>query len=178
MKRVKIAIFFILAAILLVTAGCDQNQATTETKQQTAPTVEAKETVVVYEPTKDGLYVQSKQVMVNKTDNMPLLALETMIATQQADKLSVVPADTKIKSVTVQDGIATVDIDKQSLKKLNGGSTTERLFIGAIVNTLTEFKNIQKVQILLDGKKSATLNGHLSIDNPLARMTTLLEPKK
>ena len=45
----------------------------------------------------------------------------------------------------------------------------------AIANTLTEFPEIKKVQILVDGKKIASLKGHTDILDPLERNTTLLK---
>ena len=44
----------------------------------------------------------------------------------------------------------------------------------AITNTLTEFKEIKRVQILVEGKKVITLSGHMDIEDPLERNKTLL----
>ena len=55
------------------------------------------------------------------------------------------------------------------------GSYTELMLTTAIVNTLREFPEIKKVQILVDGKKIASLKGHTDILDPLERNTTLLK---
>ena len=60
------------------------------------------------------------------------------------------------------------------IKKLGGGSYNELMVTGAIVNTLTEFPEIKKVQILVEGKKVVSLNGHMDLTDPLVRDTSLL----
>ena len=47
----------------------------------------------------------------------------------------------------------------------------------AIVNTLTEFPEVKKGQILGEGKKILSFNGHMDLEEPLSRNMTLL-PKK
>lgn len=44
----------------------------------------------------------------------------------------------------------------------------------AITNTLTEFPEIKKVQILVEGKKVITLSGHMDLEDPLTRNKSLL----
>ena len=49
------------------------------------------------------------------------------------------------------------------------------MLVGSIVNTLTEFPEVQKVRILIDGAPVETLSGHMDLSEPLARMTELLK---
>ena len=49
------------------------------------------------------------------------------------------------------------------------------MLIGSIVNTLTDFPEVKKVQILIDGASVETLSGHLDLSEPLPRMTELLK---
>ena len=60
-------------------------------------------------------------------------------------------------------------------KNFVGGSTGEEMLVGSVVNTLTEFPEIQKVQILVDGQEVETLSGHMDLSQPLPRMTELLK---
>ena len=57
---------------------------------------------------------------------------------------------------------------------LEMGSYDEMMLCYAITNTLTEFPEIKRVQILIEGKKVITLSGHMDIEDPLTRNTTLL----
>ena len=51
----------------------------------------------------------------------------------------------------------------------------EILTVGAIVNTLTEFPDVEKVQILVEGKKVSTLFGHLDVSDPLSRSPGIIK---
>ena len=48
------------------------------------------------------------------------------------------------------------------------------MLIGSIVNTLTDFPEVEKVQILIEGASVETLSGHMDLSEPLTRMTELL----
>ena len=39
----------------------------------------------------------------------------------------------------------------------------------AITNTLTEFPEIKRVQILIEGKKVTSISGHMDLEDPLIR---------
>jgi len=73
-----------------------------------------------------------------------------------------IPSDTKVNSVTVKDNLATVDFSKEiitSTGQIPHSSTTETLAIYSIVNTLTNFEEIKKVKITVEGKESGQING-------------------
>ena len=94
-----------------------------------------------------------------------------------ADKklTAVMPKNTKVISVRVDKGIASVDFSKEFVKNFTGGSTGELMLVGAVVDTLTEYAEIKAVQILVDGKKIDTLAGHMDLSEPLKRMKNLLK---
>lgn len=81
----------------------------------------------------------------------------------------------KLRSVKVQDGVATVDFSKELQKNFNGGSTGEEMLVGSIVNTLTDFPEVKKVRIRIEGEDVETLSGHMDLSEPLPRMTELLK---
>ncbi|MBQ5389910.1 MAG: GerMN domain-containing protein, partial [Anaerovibrio sp.] len=56
-----------------------------------------------------------------------------------------------------------------------GGSTGEEMLVGSLVNTLTEFPEIKKVQILVEGKEIDSLSGHLDLSRPVERMPELIK---
>jgi spore germination protein GerM len=47
--------------------------------------------------------------------------------------------------------------------------------VAAVVNTLTEFPDIHKVQILVEGKTVETLSGHMSVGQPLSRSEGIIK---
>ena len=97
-----------------------------------------------------------------------------LTGTKEKGQTNVFPKKAKLLGVTVKDGVATVDFSKELQSNFSGGSTGEEMLIGSIVNTLTDFSEIQKVRILIDGASVEPLSGHMDLSDPLPRMTELL----
>ena len=76
---------------------------------------------------------------------------------------------------TKENGTATVDFTGDLRKDFVGGSTGETMLVGSVVDTLTEFPEVKKVQILIDGKKVESLSGHMDLSQPMGRMADLLK---
>ena len=83
------------------------------------------------------------------------------------------PDGVKLLGVKVEEGIAYVDFSKE-VSKRTMGSYEATMFIGSIVNTLTEVPGIRAVQILIEGKKRVMYCGVLDIEEPLTRNESLL----
>ncbi len=88
-----------------------------------------------------------------------------------------VPQGTEIRNLTIRGDLATVDFSGEIATNFVGGSLNEALLIGSIVNTLTEFSGIARVQILIEGKKRESIGGHISIDTPQERQAELIGPR-
>ena len=73
-----------------------------------------------------------------------------------------------------ENGTAYVNFSKEIVKR-GQGSYNEIMLTGAIVNTLTEFPAIKRVQLLVEGERVITLYGHLDVEDPLERNETLLK---
>ena len=133
-------------------------------------------TLKVYFATRDAMYLvpESRTVNLASAQNPAKAALE-ILATgpQSADLVAVLPAGSVVRELRVKDGVAYADFNDVITKKHTGGSTAERLTVVAIVNTLTEFPDIHKVQILVEGKHVGTLAGHLDVSQPLSRSEEL-----
>lgn len=112
---------------------------------------------------------------VEAADDLKETALEQLIAGPDPDgPLSpAAPPETEILSLHVEDGLATVDFSDH-IREHAAGSAGETLVIASIVNTLTEFPDVQRVQILVDGEKGASLGGHFSLDEALERMAGMI----
>ena len=127
---------------------------------------------------------ETKQTQNNKNQEItvtvyraPEIALDILVNSSPQDTakmVSLFPKGTKIRTMKIEDGTAYVDFSKE-ITNVPQGSYTELMLTTAIVNTLTEFPEIKKVQILVDGKKIASLKGHTDILDPLERNTTLLK---
>jgi germination protein M len=192
-------ILVVLVVVLVLAAGCgapppqsngndtapnvDVNQNQNQ-NQQVPPAVAPKNTpkpqemmqVTTYHATEDAMYLVAESQSVPKTANPAQTAIEHLVAGPQSSGLvSVVPAGTKVLGVSVRNHIAYADFNDDLIKNNHGGSTAEIMLVGAIVDTLTEFPEIEKVQILVNGKKVDTITGHLDTSQPLARSENLIK---
>lgn len=80
--------------------------------------------------------------------------------------MRVLPEGTRVLSLTLKNGLATVNFN-QRVKELNVGSTLEALAVISIVNTLTKFPDVYRVKILIDGKEVESLAGHVDLSTEL-----------
>jgi germination protein M len=73
-----------------------------------------------------------------------------------------IPSNVKVNSISISSSTATVDLSKEILtnfEEIPHSSTTETLALFSIVNTLTEFEEIKKVKIIVEGKDSGEIDG-------------------
>ncbi len=120
-------------------------------------------------PTEFYLFPEERQVQGEKPVELMQAALQELIAGPKTPGLQpVLPKDAKVLSVKTDKGLATVDFSKE-ITKMNVGSRGEALAIAAIANTVTKVGIVDRVQILVEGKKVETLAGHLDVSKPLRR---------
>ena len=188
MKRMtSIAAVLAAAVMLALAAGCgdEQKPAQADSPAQTAQTKDTEKPaqekpkemqVNVYYPRNDGtgLIAVSRKVNTEKDDKYTAAMKSLLTGTKEKGQTNVIPKKAKLRSVTVKDGVATVDFSKELEQNFSGGSTGEEMLIGSIVNTLTDFSEVEKVQILIEGASVETLSGHMDLSEPLTRMTELL----
>jgi len=113
--------------------------------------------------------------------------VEELIKGPQSDQLySTIPSNVKVNSVKISDNTATVDFSKEIItnnQEIPHSSTTEVLAIYSIVNTLTEFEEIKKVKITIEGKDSGQVDGlyiedfwgHVGIYEEFTRDETIIK---
>ncbi|QJW48312.1 GerMN domain-containing protein [bacterium BFN5] len=132
--------------------------------------------ITIYHATKDAQNLVPDIQVVPSSDHPAKTAIERLIAgTKQPDLVSVIPPGTKLRGISIKEHIAYVDFNDKLVKNNGGGSAGEVLLVAAIVNTLTEFPEVQKVQILVEGKKVDTISGHLDTSEPLSRSEKIIK---
>lgn len=132
--------------------------------------------IKVYYPDENATGLVAVEKSIKDTDNKYQAAVEALMAgTEKKGLANVFPKKAKLLQVTVSGKVAKVDFSRELQKNFVGGSTGEEMLVGSVVNTLTEFPEIQKVQILVDGQEVETLSGHMDLSQPLSRMTELLK---
>ena len=78
------------------------------------------------------------------------------------------PAGVRLLGIDVSDGVASVDCSRELVANFRGGSDNEGAAVYAIVNTLTSLRGIERVAILVEGRRIDSIGGHLLINGPLA----------
>lgn len=81
---------------------------------------------------------------------------------------SAVPASTVVRGVTVDDGLATVDLS--GAFESGGGSASMHARLAQLVYTVTQFPTVDAVALVLDGQPVEVFSGEgLLLDGPLGR---------
>lgn len=124
------------------------------------------------------LAAEPRTVSVQQEDGKQLAAAavnELIAGPKQSGLYPTIPPESKLLSVEVSNGLATLNFSQELQTKHSGGSTGERMTIYSLVNSLTEIPGIQKVQLLIEGKKLDSLKGHMDISGPLTRDQEILK---
>lgn len=132
--------------------------------------------VKVYYPDDSGMRLVEveRKIIVDDTTDKYTAAVETLLEEPKESNLTkIFPRNASIRSVKVADGLATVDLDGSITKGFVGGSTGEEFLVGSVVDTLTNFPEVQRVKFLVDGQEIETLSGHMDLSTPLERMDSL-----
>jgi sporulation and spore germination protein len=136
-------------------------------------TPERKITATLFYVSDDGLALRGVQREVPYASRVAEQARAIVEAQIQpaAPLLSPVPAETKLRNVFVTDrGDAFVDLSADVRDKHPGGALDELFTVYAIVDALTvNLPAVTRVQILIDGKETDTLAGHVDLRHPLAK---------
>jgi len=118
-----------------------------------------------------GGHLQAEERRIEAGD--PLAAAEALLAgflqgPEGADLVSPIPKGTRLLHLFVtEEGTAYVNFSSELSASHPGGVAAERLTLYAIVNTLIlNLKEIERVQIMIEGKPQATLAGHFDIRHP------------
>jgi len=73
-----------------------------------------------------------------------------------------------VKRVSFSHGVAVVDLKPEFCEFVNGGGASELLAVYAIVNTVAELPEVQKVRLLVDGQ-AGILGDHVALDRDFAQ---------
>lgn len=172
----KFLVLVVLLLSLFTIAGCDKEQAK-DVAKPTTKIQNVQQSFVVYRAAADGSEVLlPEKFSISDNGKSPIKnALQYLVATKPGDAkyTDVVPIGTKVLGLKVENGTAFADFSKEIVKK-GQGSYNEMMLCYAIVNTLTEFPEVKRVQILVEGKKVVSLGGHMDVEEPLTRNASLL----
>lgn len=193
MKRVNMRTFMValMVMLMLLMAGCSGENGSNKAQESHNTSVNSSSNTEAQAPEKKAESAMSMTLYYPDDSGMKLIAVKRdvkpspdkytavmkslMSGTDKKGTVDIIPKTAKLRSVKVKDGVAKVDFSRELIKDFNGGSTGEEMLVGSIVDTLTEFSEVKKVQILVEGKPVDTIAGHMDTEKPLSRMTGLLK---
>jgi len=160
-------------AILFLSAGCSPDSGKNIQFEDGTP-------VAVYylKDTSTEIYLVREVHRVSEagteTNNLARAALEELIngepVTEGARR--VLPPETELIGISIKDGLALVNFSQEVLLA-NVGSAEEALGIQSIVNTLTEFENVDEVSFMVEGETGGRVMdwwGHVGLyEQPFKR---------
>ena len=187
----KAAAAAVMTSLLLLTAGCEETNkpgqppappASTGNPAQkqntpvpTPPAAPTQTEVKLYFPNEEGDSLGSVKVSVPSEDKYTAAAKELVVGTKEPGLTAIFPKGVKVLGVKVEGNLAIVDFSKELTHKFIGGSTGEQMLVSALVNTMTEFPEIERVLITVEGERIETIAGHLDTSEPFTRPTGLVQ---
>lgn len=123
--------------------------------------------VKLYFSTSDAMYLDIEARTV-KGRNIYLETVNALIeGPKTSDLVKTIPDGVEVLNISKNNDTIQVDFSEEIIKNHWGGSSGEILTVYSIVNTLTQFEDIKKVEILVEGKEVETLVGHMDLSVPI-----------
>jgi spore germination protein GerM len=140
-----------------------------KTQEETATSqkeMEKEMEITIYFGDKEAQFLVPEIRSVPAAQTVAKSALEELIkGPESKDKISLIPEGTKVLSISIQNGVAEVNLSKEFKEKYPLGSASENILIYSIVNTLTEFPSIKKVHFLVEGKPLEVTGSNYDLAN-------------
>lgn len=165
----------IILAVSLFLAACGSAE---EAPRPAAPpeTTGAGETLPAPVETADvavyfsrGEQIGAAHRVVEATAGIGSAALEALLAgptsgEQEAGLATLIPDGTELLGLTVDGGVATVDLSQEF--ESGGGSLSMRMRVAQVVHTLTQFPTVERVAFRLDGRPVESIGGEGVVVSP------------
>jgi len=135
--------------------------------------------IILYFSDENEEYLIGERNKITKKDRLEEEAKELVAELIQGPKgklIPTLPPQTRLLSLHVdEEGLAKVSFSKAFTTDHPGGSSAEIMTVYSIVNSLTtNFPQIKRVQILVEGKEIESIAGHLSLKRPIASKADLI----
>ena len=126
----------------------------------------------LYFSDKDNSFLIAEKKLLERSDDpaqMGKLIIESLIKGPKEKLMRTISSDANLRALFVtKDKTAYVDLTQAAREKHPGGCKSEMITIYSIVNSLVlNITEIDTVKILIDGRESMTLAGHIDLRFPL-----------
>lgn len=132
--------------------------------------------VTLYFADQSGDYLVAEKREIALVPGLAKATIQELIEGPKTKGLNrTIPEGSKLLGINVENGLCTVNFNKQFKTNHWGGSTGEILTVYSLVDTLTQFDKINKVEILVNGQKLDTLAGHMDLTAPVTRNSQIIK---
>ncbi|MDX9872765.1 MAG: GerMN domain-containing protein [Clostridia bacterium] len=177
---------FLTDQIAALKQGFNQEKNVSDSTADT-PTVviETTQTAVMDGPTQTiALYFKDanqrlvlEERAIGKVEGIARATMQELIkGPAQAGLEATLPVNTQLLDINIRpDGLAIVDFSGELVTDLPASETAEKLAVYSIVNTLTQFPTVEKVELRVDGQRVSTLLGYVDVEPSLVRDASLIK---
>ncbi|MGO4527711.1 GerMN domain-containing protein [Paenibacillus sp. 2TAF8] len=148
--------------------GTTSSGGTSTDKPSTSDSKEKKSIEVFFtDPEELELHKASAEITFASEDDK---YKETFASLQQSKDDKLVPLWSKeieLKSVQFKDGALTLDIHMPDTARLGAGG--ELFAIDALKQTFFQYEEVKSLDLLVDGKSTESLMGHVDLEHPMTR---------
>lgn len=124
----------------------------------------------------DMLVAEHRTLRTNPgTRNKVAGLVRALIDGPQGTGVRTLPDGVRLRGVQIDGQTAAVDFSDELITRHPGGSSTERITVFSIVNTITDnIQNVTAVRILVAGAPIDTIAGHIDCREPITRDGTCI----
>lgn len=165
--------FTILTGVFLLMVGCSNQAPSTFSPEGVLVdnSVTAEEGIIttLYYITRQGGYMVPIKQKLCASDRPVRLTLGRLIGGLEADDdlIAPIPAETQVRDLYIRDGIAYVDLSSEFVGNQAADDRYAQWAVETLVQTITQFDNIDKVQLLINGKVKEKMATGVDISEPL-----------
>ena len=141
-----------------------------------SPTGETK-TVVLYFTDQEGEQLVAEERQIAKVEGIAKASIEALLSgPKDSDLQSALPEGVRLLDINIKsDGLAIVDFSGDLKENMADSNKKEKTAIYSIVNTLTEFPTVERVEIRIDGKTVNTITGKVKLNEELFRDESIVK---
>ena len=162
-RRVQgmLGVLFVAIAALAIAVGVWLRLTPAPPPPPPAPPREARIYLPKVNPQGELTY-ESKPVAIQNPDTAYTEVFETLIR-----ESGVFPKGARLLGATIRDGMLQLNFSPELTENFAGGSDDEAALVNAITSTAGSFPNVERVQILVDGKPIESLGGHIDLSQAI-----------
>lgn len=162
-RRVQalLGVLFVVVAALAIAVGVWLRLTPPPPPPPPQPPREAKLYIPRFDPQGEVSY-QSKRVPIRD----PAVAYREVYE-QLIRESGAFPQGTRLLDARLQNGTLQLNFSEELVSNFEGGASWETALVNAITSTAASFPEVQRVQILVQGKPVESIGGHVDISQAL-----------